>query len=160
MRRTGADQRADDRWIEHRAPGGNLANGPGKLIAFGNAVLQQVGISGGAFRQQRDRIVGVVVLAEDDDARAGMAFADELARLNAFSMEVGWHANVADHHVRRRQFRTVDEPIVIFGFTDDLQVVMTREHGLDPFANEDAVVGDEDCDRSHALIQHHTSGEG
>ena len=49
-----------------------------------------------------------------------------------------------------------DEPVVILGLADDLEVVLAREHGLHAFADEDAVVGDEDRDRSHASIQYHS----
>ena len=35
---------------------------------------------------------------------------------------------------------------------------MAREHGPDAFADEDAVVGEEDGDCSHAPIQHHSTG--
>ena len=47
---------------------------------------------------------------------------------------------------------------MILGLTDDLEIWLAREHGLDPFADEDAVVSDEDRDCSHAPIQHHSTG--
>ena len=121
-----ADECADHGGVEHRAAGGDFTNRPGQLVALGDAILEQVGVAGGALRQQRDRVVGVVVLAEDDDARAGMALADELARLDAFAMEVGWHADVADHDVRRRGLCAGDETIVILCLADDLEVGLAR----------------------------------
>ena len=45
----------------------------------------------------------------------------------------------------------VDKPVVVLRLTDDLEIMVTREHGLDPFADEDAVVGDEDRDCSHVV---------
>ena len=85
-----------------------------------------------------------------------MALADELAGLDSFAMEVRRHADVADHHIGRSGLGSCNEAIVILGLADDLEVVLAREHGLDPLADEDAVVGDEDCDRSHASIQYHS----
>ena len=43
-----------------------------------------------------------------------------------------------------------DEPVVILGDADDLEVVLAREHRPHALADEDAVVGQEDRDRSHA----------
>ena len=61
-----------------------------------------------------------------------MALADELAGFDAFAVEVGRHADVADHHVRRGGLRTVDEPVVILGLTDDLQVGWRESMALTP----------------------------
>ena len=41
-------------------------------------------------------------------------------------VEVGWHADVADDHVRRRCLGAVDEPVVVLGDADDLEVVLAR----------------------------------
>ena len=85
VRRTGLISALTIDRIEHRPAGGHLADRPGQLVALGDAVLQQVGVAGGALRQQRDRVVGIVVLAEDHDAGAGMALADQLAGVDAFA---------------------------------------------------------------------------
>ena len=122
MRRTGLISALDDRGVEHRSTGGHFANRPGQLVALGDAILEQVGVTGGAFGQQGDRVVGVVVLAEDHDAGAGMALADQLAGLDALAVEVRWHADVADHHVRRGSLGAGDETIVVLGVTDDLEI--------------------------------------
>ena len=72
-----------------------------ELVAVADAVLQQVRVPGGAVGQQRDRVLGLVVLREHDDAGAGVALAHELGRLDALVLEARRHADVGDDDLRR-----------------------------------------------------------
>ena len=76
-------ERLDDLGIEHRAAGRDLAHGAGELVALGDPVLQEVRVAGGAVGEQRDRVFGIVVLRQHDDAGAGMALAELLRRVDA-----------------------------------------------------------------------------
>ncbi len=95
-------QRVDDRGIEHAAAGGDLADRPDELVAVADAVLQQVGVAGRAVGQQRDRVLGFVVLRQHDDADPGVLQADEPGRLDALVLEARRHPDVGDEHVGRR----------------------------------------------------------
>ena len=141
------DQGADDRGVEHRAAGGHLADGPGELVALGDPVLQQVGVPGRALGQERDGVVGVVVLREDDDAGAGVALADLLAAVDALVLEVRRHADVGDDHLRGGRVGARDQPVVVLGDANDLQVGLALEHRPHALADDDAVVGEEHRDR-------------
>ena len=118
----GADQRADDHRVEHRAAGGDLADRPAELVALGDAVLEQVGVAGGALRQQRHGVVGVVVLAEDDDAGARMDLADLLDGVDALTLEVRRHPDVGHDDVGVQLGGAGDERVVVLGDADDLDV--------------------------------------
>ena len=48
--------------------------------------FKQVRVAGGALGEQRDGVLGVVVLAEDHDTGAGMTLADLLAGVDALRM--------------------------------------------------------------------------
>lgn len=128
---------------------GHLADGAGELISLADAVLQQVGVPGRAFREQGDGVLGVVVLRQDHDPGAGVAFADLLGPLDALPLEVGWHPDVGDDDVRVRRLRTLYELGVIRSHPDDLQVVFDVQQRTDPLADDDVVVGEEDRDRRH-----------
>ena len=143
------DEGGDDRRIEHRAAGRHLADGAGELIALGDVVLQQVGVARGAFREQGDGVVGIVVLAEDHDARARMALADPLAGVDALALEARRHADVAHHHVGSEALGTLDQAVVVVGDTHHLEVALACQHRSHALADEDAVVGEEHGDDSH-----------
>ena len=76
-------ERLDDLGIEHRSAGRDLAHRARELVALGDAVLEEVRVAGRAVGEQRDRVLGVVVLREDDDAGAGVALAELLGRVDA-----------------------------------------------------------------------------
>ena len=76
-------ERLDDRGVEHRAAGRDLAHGPGELVALGDAVLEQVRVARGAVGEQRDRVLGIVVLREHDHAGARVALAQLLGGVDA-----------------------------------------------------------------------------
>ena len=85
---TGVHQRLDDLGIEHRPAGRDLADGARELVALGDAVLEQVRVARGAVGEQRDRVLGLVVLRQDDHAGAGMALAHLLGGVDALALEV------------------------------------------------------------------------
>ena len=93
-------QRVDDHRVERGAPGGDGADRVDELVALGEAVLEQVGVAGGAVGQQRHGVLGVVVLGEDHDAGAGGALADLLGGVDALPLERRRHPDVAHHHLR------------------------------------------------------------
>ncbi len=143
------DQRRHDHGVEHRATGGHLADRSGELVALGDAVLQEVGVPGGAFGEQRHRVVGVVVLAEDDDAGAGVTLADLLAGVDALGLEVRRHADVADDDVGMGLAGAGDERVVVLGDADHLDVGVALQHGAHAGTDDRAVVGEKDGDGPH-----------
>ena len=142
----GPDERADDRRVQHRAAGRHLPDGLGQLVALGDAVLQQVGVAGRALGQQRDGVVGVVVLGEDHDAGARVALADLLAGVDALTLEVRGHPDVGHDHLRLVGLRTGDERVVVLRRGDDVEVGLGGQHGPHAFADDHAVVSDQDAD--------------
>ena len=66
-----------------------FANRACQLVAFGDAVLQEVRVPGGAVGEQRDRVLGIVVLREHDDAGAGMPFAELLRGVDPLALKAG-----------------------------------------------------------------------
>ena len=58
-------------------------HGPGQLVALGDAVFQQVRVAGRALVEQRDGVLRVVELGQDDDAGAGVTLADLCGRVDA-----------------------------------------------------------------------------
>ena len=143
------DQCRHDDGVEHRSAGGHLSDRPGELVALGDAVLQQVGVPGGTLGEQRHRVVGVVVLAEDDDAGAGVALADLLARVDALGLEVRRHADVAHDDVGMGLAGAGDERVVVLGDADHLDVGVALQHGAHAGADDRAVVGEKDGDGPH-----------
>ena len=139
-------ERLDDRRVEHRAAGGDLAHGPGELVALGDAVLEEVGVAGGAVGQQRDRVLRVVVLRQHDDAGAGVALAELLGRVDALPLERGRHPDVGHEHLRGGGGGAGDQLVVVAGGPDDLEVGLDREQGPDALADDDVVVRQEDGD--------------
>jgi hypothetical protein len=146
-----AHERADDRGVEHRAAGRHLPDGPGQLVALGDAVLQQVGVAGGALRQERDGVVRIVVLREDDHAGAGVALADLLAGVDALPLEVRRHPDVRDDDLRFVRLGPGHQRVVVLRRPDDREVRLRRQHGPHALADDHAVVGDQHAD---ALVPH------
>ena len=120
-----------------------------ELVALGQAVLQQVGVAGRAVGEQRDGVLGVVVLAEDHDAGAGLALADLLGRVDALALEGRRHADVADDDLglvlggRRQQLGVVGR------LADDLDVGLAGQQRPHARAHEEVVVGQDH--RDHAV---------
>ncbi len=145
-----AHQRRHDHRVEHRATRGDLADRPRQLVAFGDAILEQIGVAGGALGQQRHRVLRIVELAEDHDTGPGVALADLLGGVDPFALEVRWHPDVADDDVRLRRAGAGDESVEVFGHSDDLDIGVTGEQRSNALADDDAVVGEKDPDPRHA----------
>jgi hypothetical protein len=87
-------QRGGDGGVEHRPTRRHLPDGPGQLVAFGDSVLEEVGVARRALGEEGDGVLGVFVLGEDDDTGAGVALAELLGRVDPLSLERRWHADV------------------------------------------------------------------
>ena len=116
------DELVDDAGIEGRAARGHGPHGVDQLVALGDAILEQVAVAGRPFGQQRDRVLGVVELAEDHDAGARVQLADHLGRLDPLALEARRHADVGDDHLRCRRIRAGHEAVVVGGLAHDLDV--------------------------------------
>ena len=66
--------RRDDRphylGIEHRAARGHLSNCSSELVSVSHSVLQEIGVAGGTFTQEGDRVLRIVVLRQHHHAGA------------------------------------------------------------------------------------------
>ena len=131
-----ADDRLDDRRVEHAATGGDLAHGADELIAVADAVLQQVRVARGAVGEQRDRVFGIVVLREDDNAGPGVAHAHELGRLDAFVLEVRRHPDVGHHDIGPGFLGPGDQAVEILGDADHVEVGLHRQQGAHAFSHQ------------------------
>jgi hypothetical protein len=116
------DQRLDDRWVEGRAARGDAADGVGELAAFRDAVLEQVAVASRPLGEQRDRVLRVVVLGQHDDAGARVALADLLRRVDALTVERGWHPYIGDQHLGLGRCAAGDDLVVVGGQSDNAQV--------------------------------------
>ena len=139
-------ERLDDRRVEHRSAGRDLAHRAGELVALGDAILQEVRVPGRAVGEERDRVLGVVVLREHDDAGAGVALAQLLGGVDALPLEGGRHADVGHEHLGRGGGGARDQLVVVAGGPDDLEVGLDREQRPHALADDDVVVGEEDGD--------------
>ena len=151
---TGWSERLDDLRVEHGSAGRDLADRARELVALGDAVLQEVGVAGGAVGEQRDRVVGVVVLREHDHAGAGVTLAELLGRVDALLLEARRHADVGHEHLRRGGLGTRDQAVVVVGGADDLEVGLQAEQRPHAFAHDDVVVGEEHGDPAIRHIAH------
>ena len=134
--------------VEHAAAGRDLAHRPHELVAVADAVLQQVRVARGAVGEQRDRVLGLVVLREDDHAGAGVAHAHELGRLDAFVLEVRRHPDVGHDHVGLGLVRARDQAVEVLGDADDLEIGLQGEQRPHAFAHQQRVVGEEHGDHT------------
>ena len=139
-------ERLDDLRVEHRPARRDLAHGAGQLVALGDAVLQQVRVAGRAVGEERDRVVGVVVLGQHDHAGARVALAQLLRREDPLLLEARWHADVGDEHLGRGRFGAGEEAVVVVGGPDDLEIGLEAEQRPHALAHDDVVVGEEHGD--------------
>ena len=142
-------QGVDDHRVEQGAAGGDGADGVGELVALGEAVLQQVGVAGRAVGEERDGVLGVVVLAQDHDAGAGLALSDLLGRVDALALEGRRHADVADDHLGLVLGGRGQQLGMVGGLADDLDVGLAAQERVDARAHEEVVVGQHH--RDHAV---------
>ena len=115
-----ADQGVDDGRVEGVAPGGHGADRVDQLVALGDVVLQQVAVAGRALGQQRDGVLGIVVLREDDDAGPGMALAHLLGGVDPLPVEGRRHPDVGHQHLRCQRLGALDDLVVVGRHAHDL----------------------------------------
>ena len=94
------DQALDDLGVDHRAAGGDLADGGEELADLADALLQQVGAALAAVLEQGQRVGRVVVLAEHDDAHRRVVGAQPGGQGDALVRARRGHADVGHDDVR------------------------------------------------------------
>jgi hypothetical protein len=67
-----------------------------------------------------------------------------------------------DEHLRRGRLGARDQPVVIGGHADDVEVALESEQGAHPFAHDEVVIGEEhrDLPVSHVSFLLHQSAGG
>jgi hypothetical protein len=111
-------------------------------------VLQEVPVPRGALGQQRDGVLGIVVLRQDHDSGAWMALADLFRRINALPVERGGHSDVRHQHMGLEVEGTLDHFVVVGCHPDHVQVVVARDQRPDTLPDDQVVVGQKDGDRA------------
>ena len=117
------------------------ADGPYELVTLGNPVFEQVGVAGSSIGQQRDGVLGIVVLGEDHDAGSGVALADLLRCFDAFSGEIWRHTDVGNHHLGLRLGGAIAEAVEDAGNADDFEIVCQLHECPHAPADQQVVVG-------------------
>ena len=154
------DQRLDDRRVEGRAAGRHDADRVDQLAALGDAVLQQVAVARRTLGQQRDRVLGVLVLGEHHDPGPGVALAHLTGGVDALAREGRRHPDVRDEHLRPGGLGPAHQLIEVGGHADHVQVLTGVDEGADTFAHDQVVVREENTDRAMracAVLLHLTS---
>ena len=95
----GCDQHLDDARVDHRTASRHLANGADQLVDVGHALFQQIGATACALLEERERVLGLRVLAQDDDAHGGPLRPQALRGAKALVSAGRWHADVRDDHL-------------------------------------------------------------
>ena len=139
-------QGVDDLRVDHRPAGRDLADGPRELVALGDAVLEEVGVPGCALAEQRDGVVGVVVLGEHHDSGARVALPQLLRRVDAFLLEARRHPDVGHEHLGRQRLGAREEAVVVVGGADHVEVGLERQDRPHAFPDDHVVVGQEHRD--------------
>ena len=154
------DQRFDDRRVEGGAAGRHHADRVDQLAALGDAVLEQVAVAGRALGQQRDRVLGVVVLGEHHDPGPRVALAHLAGGVDALARERRRHPDIGDEHLRPGGLGPADQLVEVGGYADHVQVLTGVDEGADTFAHDQVVVREENTDRAVracAVLLHVTS---
>jgi hypothetical protein len=146
------DECGDDLRIEHRTPGGHLADRPGQPVAVTDPVLEEVREARGAVGEQRDGVLRLVVLREDHGAGPRQPPADLLGGLDALVLEARRHPDVGDDDLRAQPGGGLDELVVVGGEADDLDVGVAVEEHPHALTDYEVVVGEHDTDPLHAVI--------
>ena len=94
------DQRLDDRGIDHRPARCNRANGAQQLSPVADPILQQIAAVARPPIHEGDRVGGLDVLREHDDAHLRMRFAKAFGDAYALAVARGGHAHVGDDDIR------------------------------------------------------------
>ena len=157
---TGADQRLDDRGVQRGAAGGHRADRIHQLVSLGHVVLEQVAVAGRALGQQRDGVLGVLVLGQDHDPGPRVPLAQLLRRVDALPLERRRHPDVGHEHLRVGGGRAVHQLVVVGGHAHHGQVGVPLDEGAHALADDQVVVREKDRDRagrSRVTVIHVTS---
>ena len=118
---TGGDQRLHDGWVQGGAAGGHRANGVHQLAALGDVVLEQVAVSGRTLGQQRDRVLGLVVLGQHHDPGAWVTLAHLTGGVDALAVELGRHPYSVTITWGWVACGAADELVVVGGYPHDME---------------------------------------
>jgi hypothetical protein len=120
-------------------------------VPVGHALLEQVRESRRALRQQRDGILGVVVLGQHHDPRPGMPGKHLLGGCDALVGERRGHPDIGDDHVGYMLVGCCDQAVVVLRHRDHVKTGPHGQQRPDPLADQDVVIGEEHAQhiRSH-----------
>ena len=76
-----------------------------------------------------------------------MLLADDARRADSLVGEVGWHADVGDHHLGQVLGGSGEELVVVARNADDLDVAGDGEQRANPLADDEVVVRQHDANR-------------
>src|SRR5438874_8722171 len=117
-----ADQRLDHLRVDDRATLRDLPDGREQLIGVGYALLQQVSATRGAAFEERQRVLGIVVLADHQDTDLRVRRAQAVGGANAFLSTRRRHAYVGDDHVWTLTFNGRHERVEVAAGGDEIHV--------------------------------------
>ena len=141
------DELLDHLRVDHRSAPGDLRDRGRELPTLAEPVLEQVAAAGRALLEQRECVLGVGVLAEDDHADGGMRLPQAPRDPDSLHPVRGRHPDVRQHHVRAVVFDRLHEALLVRRDRDDLYLARVSEHVQDPLAYQQVVVRDDDPNR-------------
>jgi hypothetical protein len=106
--------------------------------------------------EQREGVVGVVVLAEDDDAHVGVGLAEAVGGADALVGAGGGHADVGEDDVGVVLVDGGVEGVEVGAGGDDAEVVLGFEEAADAFADEVVVFGEREADQEDLPAERQT----
>ena len=109
-------------------------------------VLEQIGIAFRSLAEQRDGIVGVVVLGEHHHPGPRVTLAHLLGGVNAFPLERRRHADVGHDHLGGGRLGPADQLVVVGGRPDHLEIGFEGEQRPHALPDQQVVVGEEHGD--------------
>jgi len=139
-------ERLDDAWVEHRPAGTDLVDRLHQPVRVPEAFLEQVGDPGRAVLEQLQRVLGVVVLGQHDDADPRVAVPDVMGELDALGGEARRHPDVEQDDVRHRILEQLQERGSVAGGAEDLDARIRGDHRACALADEVVVLCDHQRD--------------
>jgi hypothetical protein len=137
------EQRGHDLGVEHRPARAHLVDGLQQPVGVTEPLLEQVGDAGRAVLEELEGVLGVVVLGEDHDPRAGVVASHPTRELDALGGEGGRHPDVEDDDVDRVEGEQFEEAVRVTCGAEDLEPVDGVEDGTGTLAHEVVVLGDQ-----------------
>ena len=137
----------DDLGVDDRSAGRHGTHCLDEIVGVGDTILEQVGaaVRTGFEKCQSVRRSGE--LAEHDDADRGVALPQASGGADSLVSASRWHADVGDDDVRDDVVDQGQKLFVRAGNTCHGEVVLGLEQPNDRFANQIAVVSDDDTGR-------------